>query len=119
MFQPLGGPLARGLVRQREKHNLRARITNQLPTKGTNRRLQLALAQRQLRVQLLQRNAVSRSVVGHAPQKERFGPCQPRMRQQQPRQLSARISSNPGHSRAHRRLRLLAARLRRHFEFLA
>ena len=119
MLQPLRRPLARVLVRQREKHNLRPGIADQLPVERKNLRLLLAFAQRKLRMHLLQRNAPARRVVGNPAQKQRLRLRQPRVRQQQTRQFPARISAHSGYSRAHRRRRLLAARLRWRFEFRA
>jgi DNA-binding transcriptional regulator LsrR (DeoR family) len=60
-------------MRQRKKHNLGARFADQLPVECANLRLPLALTERELRMNLLQRNPPARRIVRHAPQKQRLG----------------------------------------------
>jgi hypothetical protein len=119
ILQPLGRPLARGLMGQREEDDLNAGVAYKLPVEGDDLGQPLAFAEGELGVNVFERDATRGGVVRDPTEKERLGRGEARMREQKPRQLPAGITTDAGHGCANGCGWVLHLRSRWRFEFCA
>ncbi len=87
---------------QREEDEVGVALADEIPGECLDRRQNLARAERQVRVQLLERHGALAAVVGNAAEEERGSAPEAWVREQQACQLAARVAAHTGDGGADR-----------------